>query len=188
DIKWGLHAVGLVGGDASALKLAPLLREWPGEGFHQRAALGLECLRSIGSETAVMQLNNLAQKGKVKALQKKARTFMAEIASDGGLTAQQLEDRIVPDLGLDDCGSRVFDYGSRRFRLVFGPNLKPLVRDEQGKVKSGLPKAGGQDDPAKVQAAAGDWKLLKKQVSETVKVQAKRLERAMVTQRRWPAA
>jgi hypothetical protein len=188
DIKWGLNAIGLIGGGAAALKLAPLLREWPGEGFHQRAALGLECLRAIRSETALMQLNNLAQKVKFKALQKKARAFMAEIAADRGLTPQQLEDRIVPDLGLDEHGSRVFDYGSRQFRLVFGPNLKPQVLDEKGKVKSGLPKAGGQDDSAKVEAAARDWKVLKKQVSETVKVQAKRLERAMVTQRRWPVA
>jgi hypothetical protein len=188
DIKWGLHAVGLLGGDAAALKLTPLLREWPGEGFHQRATLGLECLRAIGSETALMQLNSLAQRVKFKALQKKAHAFMAEIASDRGLTAPQLEDRIVPDLGLDEHGSRVFDYGPRQLRLVFGPSLKPLLRDEQGKVKSGLPKAGAQDDPAKVETAAADWKLLKKQVSETVKVQAKRLERAMVTQRRWPVA
>src|SRR5262249_6700029 len=144
DIKWGLNAIGLVGGDSAALKLTPLLREWPGAGFHQRATLGLECLRAIGSETVLMQLNNLAQKVKFKALQTKARKFMAEIAADRGLSPQELEDRIVPDLGLDEGGSRLFDYGPRRFQLVFGPNLKPLLRDQQGKVKSGLPKAGAQ--------------------------------------------
>jgi hypothetical protein len=185
EVKWGLAAIGLLGGDASALKVTPFIREWPGQGFSQRATVALESLRAIGSETALMQLNGIAQKVRFPALQRNARRFMGEIAAERGLSAQQLEDRIVLDLGLDERGSRTFDYGSRQFRLVFGPNLKPRIRDDQGKTKSGLPKAGARDDPAKVEAAGRDWKLLKKQVSETVKVQAKRLERAMLTRRRW---
>ena len=188
DVKWGLAAVGLLGGDASALKLTPIIREWPGQGLHQRAGLGLECLRAIGSETALMQLNGVAQRVKFKALQAKARKFMGEIAAERGLSAQELEDRIVPDAGLDERGSRTFDYGPRRFRLVFGPNLKPLLRNDAGKTTSGLPRAGAGDDPAKVEEAGRDWKVLKKQVSETVKAQAKRLERAMLMRRRWPVA
>src|SRR5437764_226947 len=35
--------------------------------------------------------------------------------------------------------------------------------------------------------AAADWKLLKKQVAEVAKVQAVRLEQAMITGRRWSA-
>ncbi len=58
--------------------------------------------------------------------------MMEAIAQDRGLTRDQLADRIVPDLGLDERGSRVLDYGPRQFRLVFGPNLKPRLRDEQG--------------------------------------------------------
>lgn len=34
--KWALLAVGHLGGDASVLKLTPMLRAWPGEGQHQR--------------------------------------------------------------------------------------------------------------------------------------------------------
>jgi hypothetical protein len=188
EIKLGLGAVGLLGGDACALKLTPFLRDWPGQGFSQRATWGLEALRAIGSETALMQLNGIAQKVKSPALQKRARQLMGEIAAQRGLSQQQLEDRIVPDLGLDERGGRSFDYGPRQFRLVFGPNLKPMLRDEQGKTKSGLPRAVASDDTAKVEEAARDWKLLKKQVSETVKVQAKRLERAMVARRRWSRA
>jgi hypothetical protein len=188
EVKWGITAAGLLGGDATALKMTPFIRDWPGRGFSQRASLALEALRAIGSDTALMQLNGISQKVKFPALQRNARRFMGEIATERGLSALQLEDRIVPDLALDERGSRTIDYGSRQFRLVFGPNLKPLIRDDQGKTKSSLPKAGAKDDPLRVQAAARDWKLLKKQVSETVKVQAKRLERAMVTRRRWSRA
>src|SRR5262249_40797855 len=122
-----------------------------------------------------------------KGLQGKAHDFMNEIATDRRLTAQQLEDRIVPDLGLDERGSRTFDYGLRRFHLVFGPNLKPLLRDDAGKLMSSPPRRNASDDPPKVEEAAREWSLLKKQVSQTVKVQVKRLERAMLGKRRWSA-
>jgi len=188
DVKWGLVAVGLLGGDASALKLTPLVRDWPGEGFSQRAGWGLEALRAIGSDTAMMQLSGIAQKVKFKSLQGKARTFMREIAAARNLSEQQLEDRIVPDLGLDERGGRTLDYGPRQFRVVFGPNLKPRVKDDQGKVKSGLPKPTAKDDAAMAAEADREWKLLKKQAAEVQKFQAKRLEKAMVSRRRWPAA
>ena len=132
-------------------------------------------------------LHGIAQKGKYKALQGKARKFMSEIAGERGLSAQQLEDRIVPDLGLDERGGRTFDYGPRRFRLAFGPNLKPLLRDESSKTMSGPPRPNARDDAAKTADTARDWKLLKKQVSETARVQVKRLERAMLGRRRWAA-
>ncbi|HEY7310470.1 MAG TPA: DUF4132 domain-containing protein [Gemmataceae bacterium] len=186
--KWALLAVGLLGGDGCALKLTPLLRAWPGESLHQRAVLGLECLRTIGSDTALMQLNSIAQKLKFKGLQNKARIFMDHIAGARGLSRLQLEDRIVPDLDLDERGGRTFDFGPRQFHFVLGPDLKPLVRDEKGKLKGELPKPGAKDDAEKAGAAVAAWKVLKKQVRETVRAQAYRLEQAMITGRRWSVA
>jgi hypothetical protein len=119
--KWAMGALGLFGGDVSVLKLTPLVRAWPGESQHQRAVFGLECLRAISSDTALMQLNGIAQKLKFKGLKQKATEFMEAIAKDKGLTRNQLEDRIVPDCDLDERGSRVFDFGSRQFRFCSGP-------------------------------------------------------------------
>jgi hypothetical protein len=186
--KWALLALGHLGSDGSALKLTPLLRNWPGEGLHQRAVLGLECLRAIGTDTALMQLNSIAVKLRFRALQNKARQFMDDIAAARGLSRTQLEDRIVPNLDLDEHGGRVFDFGPRRFHFVLGPDLKPLVRDEAGRLKSDLPKPGVKDDANKANAAGTAWKVLKKQVRETIKVQAYRLEQAMIAGRRWSMA
>jgi predicted DNA-binding WGR domain protein len=183
--KWALLAIGHLGGDGSALKLTPLLRAWPGESQHQRAVTGLECLRSIGSDTALMQLNGIAQKLKFQGLKKKAQEFMEAIAKDRGMSRTQLEDRIVPDLDLDERGTRVFDFGSRQFTVVLDADLKPVVRDEAGKLKSDLPNPGAKDDADKAKAALADWKILKKQLREVIKVQAYRLEQAMITGRRW---
>jgi hypothetical protein len=183
--KWAFLSLGFLGGDATALKLTPLLRAWPGEGKHSLAASGLECLRAIGSDTALTQLNSIAQKVKFKGLQIRAREFMEAIAVERGISRTELEDRIVPDLDLDERGSRVFDFGPRHFRFVLGTDLKPLVRDEAGKAKPDPPKPGAKDDAEKAAAAVAAWKLLKKQIREAVKVQAVRLEQAMVTGRRW---
>jgi predicted DNA-binding WGR domain protein len=183
--KWTLLALGHLGGDAVALKLTPLLRAWPGESQHQRAVAGLECLRAIGTDTALIQLNGIAQRLKFKGLQNKAREFMESIARDRNLTRDELEDRIVPDLDLDERGTRILDFGPRRFEVVLGPDLKPLVRDEERKLREDLPKPGVKDDEVKAKAAVAEWKVLKKALREAVKVQAYRLEQAMIVGRRW---
>jgi predicted DNA-binding WGR domain protein len=186
--KWAMQTLGLLGSDAIALKLTPLIRNWPGENQHPRAVLGLECLRTIGSDTALMQINGIAQKTKYQGLQARAEECMEAIARDRNLTQDQLEDRIIPDCGLNSAGKRSFDFGDRQFHFALSADLKPLVRDEKGKPLSTLPKPNAKDNAEKAQQAIADWKLLKKQVGEIVKIQSVRLEDAMITERRWPWA
>ncbi len=186
--KWAFTALGHLGGDASVMKLTPLVKVWPGESQHARAVTGLECLRRIGTDVALMQLNSIAQKLKFKGLQNRARVFMEEIANDRGMTRTQLEDRIVPDLDLDERGSRVFDFGPRQFRFVLDADMKPMIRDDADKLKSDLPKPNSKDDADRAKAAVDAWKLLKKQIKDVVKIQAVRLEQAMVASRRWSVA
>src|SRR5262249_39256743 len=70
--KWALFAVGLFGGDSAALKLAPMIRAWPGESQHARAVLGLDVLGAIGTDIALVQLSGIAQKVKFQALKRRA--------------------------------------------------------------------------------------------------------------------
>ena len=183
--KWAMAALGHIGGDDCVLRLTPRIRAWPGESQNPRAVFGLDCLRAIGTDTALMALNGIAQKVKFKALKERAQVMMAGIATARGLTREQLADRIVPDVGLDARGGRDFDFGPRQFRLVLGPGMKPLVRDGAGKVRPDLPAPNQADDPTKAEAATAEWKLLKKTLRETLKIQAERLEDAMITGRRW---
>jgi hypothetical protein len=183
--KWALIAVGLLGTDTSVLKLARLIPAWRAGGYHQRAVLGLQCLRSIGTDTALMQINQIAQNRKLKVLQAKAKECMEAIAKNRGLTPEQLEDRIVPDCGLDAQGCRVFDYGSQQFNLVFADQMKPMVRDSEGKLRLNLPKPKANDDAELASSAMQAWNLLKKQLPEVIKTQSKRLERAMIEGRTW---
>ena len=184
--KWAMGAIGHLGGDGCALRLTPLVRAWPGESQHQRAVFGLECLRAIGSDVALMQLAGVAQKLKFKGLKSKAEQFVNEIAAERGMTRAELEDRVVPgNCGLDEQGRREFSFGARSFSFVLGGDLKAMLRDADGKLRSDLPKPGGKDDAAIAEQSVADWKLLKKQVKEVAQIQAQRLEQAMVTGRRW---
>lgn len=183
--KWAMLCLGLLGTDWTVLKLAPLIRVWPGESQHARAVLGLDCLRVIGTDTALMQINGIAQKVKFQALKKRAQECMEAIARHLQLTAEQLEDRVIPDCGLDPRGQRVFDFGTRQFRFALSPDLKPFVRDNKGKLLSSLPKPNAKDNLELATEAAADWKLMKKQIGEVVKIQNLRLEQAMVSERRW---
>ncbi|MGQ2871339.1 DUF4132 domain-containing protein, partial [Leptospira santarosai] len=183
--KWAFTALGSLGGDRIALKLTPLIKVWPGESQHQRAVLGLEILKTIGSDTALMQLNGIAQKVKFKGLKEMANTFMESIAKKKGLKKSELEDRVIPDCGLDEEGKREFDFGPRKFQFVLGPDLKPMVKDEDGKIKDDLPKPNSKDDADSANASVEEWKLMKKQIREIGRIQAQRMEQAMVTGRRW---
>jgi predicted DNA-binding WGR domain protein len=183
--RWAMGAIGFLGGDPSVLKITPLIRAWPGESQHQRAVFGLECLRAVGTDTALMQLNGIAQKLKFKALKTRAMECMTAIAEERKMTREELEDCIVPDCDLDERGRRVFDFGPRQFTFVLSTDMKPMIRDDTGKMRDDLPKPGSKDDAAKAAEAVAAWKLLKKQIRDVAKIQVTRLEQAMVTGRRW---
>ncbi|ARU05184.1 hypothetical protein CCO03_11230 [Comamonas serinivorans] len=187
--NWGFTTLGLLGNDDTARRLTPLIRAWPGESAHARAVLGLDILEQIGTDTALMLLNGIAQKLKFKGLQDKARDKIQAIADARGLTTQELEDRLAPDLGLDAQGSLLLDFGPRQFKVGFDETLKPWVRDFTGgragaRLKD-LPKPNKADDPAQAQDASERYKALKKDAKTIAAQQIQRLETAMCEQRRW---
>lgn len=186
--NWCLSALGYLGTDDTARRLTPLLREWPGEAASARAVNGLDVLARIGSDTALTLLHGIAQKLKFKGLQDKAREKIAQIAEDRGLSADALADRLVPDLDLDDNGTRVLDFGPRQFVVGFDEALSPFVRDANGKKLPDLPKPNKADTAAMAKEATDIWKLLKKDVRAIADSQIMRLEQIMCSQRRFPMA
>jgi hypothetical protein len=184
---WALDALGRVGNDATAARLAGLVRVWPGESAHRRAVQGLDVLAELGSDAALAQLYQISQKVKFRALREHAVRKVDSVADALGLTAGQLADRIVPDLGLDAAGTLALDFGARRFTVGFDERLVPFVRDAAGKRLKALPKAGAADDPARAAEAAARFTALKKEARGLAADQVHRLEQAMVTRRRWTA-
>ncbi len=185
---WPLHALAWLGDDDTVRRLSPVIRAWPGEGGHAKAVIGLDVLAGIGSDLALTHLNGIAQKAKFRGLKERATQMVAEVADGLGLTAEQLADRLVPDLGLDATGSLRLDYGPRQFVVGFDEQLKPYVIDGTGTRRKDLPKPGARDDQDLAPAAHQRYSALKKDVRTIAVDQIHRLETAMVTQRRWTAA
>jgi predicted DNA-binding WGR domain protein len=185
---WAFWALGHLGDDATARLLTPMIRAWPGESAHARAVVGLDVLATIGTDVALMHLHGIAQKLKFKGLQEKAREKIDAVAQARGLSAEELADRLVPDLGLDDDGTLRLDFGPRQFTVGFDEALKPFVRDAAGKRTGDLPKAGKSDDAEKAAAAIEQYKALKKDAKTIAQGQVLRLELIMCAQRRFDAA
>ncbi|CTS19071.1 molybdate metabolism regulator [Escherichia coli] len=183
--SWAFTALGVLGNDDTARKLTPLIRAWPSESQHKRATVGLDILAAIGSDIALMQLNGIAQKLKFKALQERAKEKIADIAESRELTVAELEDRLAPDLGLDDNGSLLLDFGPRQFTVSFDETLKPFVRDVSGSRLKDLPKPNKSDDESQANDAVNRYKLLKKDARTVAAQQVARMESAMCLRRRW---
>ncbi|MGV9364037.1 DUF4132 domain-containing protein [Amycolatopsis sp. NPDC003731] len=185
---WVLTALGLLGDDTVVRELSPLIRAWPGEGGHARATAALDVLAGIGTDLALLHLNSIAQKVKFKGLKLKAQEKIAAVAEGLGLSTEQLADRLVPTLGLDEAATAVIDYGPRTFVVGFDEQLKPYVTDPDGKPRKALPKPGAKDDAELAAAEYKRFSALKKDVRAVAADQISRLETAMVLGRRWPAA
>jgi hypothetical protein len=184
---WPMTALAAIGGDAAARNLAPKIRVWPGEKAAARAEAALDVLARIGSDVALMHLASIAERARFPDLKAKARAKIAAVAQARGLSLDDLGDRLIPDLDLDPDGSKVLDYGARRFRVGFDEHLEPFVRDEAGAVLRSLPKPSKADDADKARAAQATWKGLREDVKTIARSVIDRLEGAMASRRRWSA-
>ncbi|RSN51864.1 DUF4132 domain-containing protein [Actinomadura sp. WAC 06369] len=181
---WVLDQLCLLADDDAVRRLGTLLLKWPGAGSDKHA---VQVLRAIGTDTALTQLHRVAQRASAPGRRETAEKCLAMVAKARGLSADELADRLVPDLGLDDAGTLVLDYGPRRFTVGFDEELRPFVIDEAGKHRTALPKPGAKDDADLAPAAYRRFAALKKDVRGLAGDQIRRLERAMATGRRWTA-
>ncbi|RRD49937.1 DUF4132 domain-containing protein, partial [Arachnia propionica] len=192
--SWCLTGAGWLGDSQFVAELTPLIRQWPGQSQHQRAVKGLTALRNVATDAALQAISGIAAKVKFAALKKRAGEAMDEIAAQRGFTRDELEDRILADGGLDERGTRVFSYGSRRFLAFVAPDGKIAARllDAQdrptGKVLTSLPAPNKSDDPERAKESKAAYAGMKKDLTALVKVQTSRFEQAMIQDRRWTPA
>ncbi len=189
--NWAFTALGLLGDDDTARRLTPLVREWPGQSATARAVTGLDMLVAIGSDVALMHLNGIAAKIKYKPLQQKAREKIQDLADARGFTTEELADRLVPRLGLDEAsalGGDLLDFGPRQFTIAFDETLRPTVKNAEGVRLKDLPKPNQGDNSRLASEAVDRFKKIKKDTKTIASLQLLRLESAMVLRRRWTAA
>jgi hypothetical protein len=182
---WALHAIAHVGSDASARWLVKQVESWAAESSRSKSMLALEVLGRIGSDVALMHVGRWARSGRRQWLKDGAAEVLETVAAARGLTPDELEDRTAPDLDLGADGTRVLDFGPRRFRVSFDERLAPFLLDESGQRLRAIPSARKSDDPKLVALAKSTWAALRKDAEHAATTQVARLERAMTARRRW---
>lgn len=174
---WVINAVGYFGNDVIAERLAPLVMRWPTDGMAQRAKRGVDLLARMDAPVGLRELSRIARAAKSTPLRSHATKTLDVVATDRGLLPEQLEDLLVDDLALED---EVVVMRGATYRPRIGAGLELVLHDSAG-LPSPLPKP--QDDEEK--ATVTRWNKRRRMAATVLADQARRLEEAMVTQRRW---
>lgn len=183
--KWVLYAASIHGRERMVPVLYRQIQEWPERARGAMAAEAVKALALNGSADALILVDQIARKFKFRQVKAAAGEALSYAAEQLGISRDELEDRIVPNLGFDENMEQTFDYGTRTFRVYLNPSLELEVFDEDGKKLKSLPAPGKRDDEEKAEAANSAFKLMKKQLKTVVGNQKLRLEQAMSVERLW---
>jgi hypothetical protein len=181
---WALQSIAHAGSDSLVKSLAAEIRRWPREKAKSRALLGLEVLARMGTDVALLFLDDLSKKARNKDVEARAKELLTEVAEVRGLSALELEDRLVPTLELDEHGARSFAIGARTLTVRFDEQLAPYLLDAAGRRLDKIHK-DKSDEPEALKAAQDAWKELKADAAQVAKALTSRLDRAMCEERRW---
>ncbi|EHM5089630.1 DUF4132 domain-containing protein [Escherichia fergusonii] len=186
--NWAFLALSLFGDESTARDLTTKILAWPQEGKSARAVSGLNILTLMNNDMALIQLHHISQRAKSRPLRDNAAEFLQVVAENRGLSQEELADRLVPTLGLDDPQALIFDFGPRQFTVRFDENLNPVIYDQQKVRQKSIPRLRADDDQLKAPEALARLKGLKKDATQVSKNLLPRLETALRTTRRWSLA
>jgi hypothetical protein len=190
---WVIHSVVEFGGHETVRALHAALRKWKAAyqtpGSDVLDAVGTVATRHLSDavgEAALELLADLSIKGSSKSQEVAARSVIqaidAELEGEG-----DLDDRLVPRLGLDDRGRAKLDYGNRAFAIRLGTTLELHIEDTGGARLPKLPAAKKMDDAAKAKEARARMAALGRQARVLVSRLVDRMQTALRSQKRWNA-
>lgn len=192
DDKWLMMASGFLYHDTLDDKVWRFIKEWESHP-HKRASVKLTFAvlaqqaishpNTKSADNALRMLIRISQKARA-TLRPPAQEQIERYAKTVGLSQDDMADKLIPTLGLDAQGKRMFDFGERHFTMSLDANLKPKFTDNNGKSFKNLPKAGKNDDADKANQAHAELKDLKKQLKEFIRDDVPRMENMLLTQRR----
>ena len=187
--SWFIWMLGYLGTSAQATLLLKRIKahtQWFGRVKGRNAKKAIQSLRHIDTRQAYTTLFLISREMQNKRLKAVAASEVEELKKEKGWDDNQLQDRIVPDAGLDENGTYIFDYGPRQFKLYFRGAFDIEFVDEEGNHFSRIPAVRKSDEVDKVTAAKESYKVIRQQIKDLVKVQTERLENALLEGRVWP--
>ncbi len=137
--KWALNALAHFPSDDWATVVGALCQQWAQGGFPARAQDAVAVLGRMGTRVALAEVHRLSTRIRTVALRARAKLAFHEAAARLGLSAEELEDRLVPDVGPLNGATLSLDAG-----------LKPvLTRDDRElPVPDGVKRAAKSLKPA----------------------------------------
>ena len=183
--RWAMESISLLADDQTVRDFAAEVATWNLSKTVAPALAGLDLIAAVGNRAALTTLYELSRRAKQRSVRDYAGEKLGECGESMGLSAEQLGDRVVSDLGVDAEGTLVLDFGPRRFTVSFDEQLEPRIADESGRVLKALPKPGVKDDEILARAAIARFSTLRKEARTLATEQIQRFEHALWTRRRW---
>ena len=186
--SWFIWMLGYLGTSVQATLLLKRIKahtQWFGRVKGRNAKKAIQSLRFIDTRQALTTLFLISKEMQNKRLKADAEKEIEILKEEKGWDDDQLQDRIVPDAGLDENGTYIFDYGPRAFKLYFRGAFDIEFVDEEGNHFTRIPAVRKTDDVDKVTAAKESYKVIRQQIKDLVKVQTERLENALLEGRVW---
>lgn len=177
----------LTAGESQLIALKKQIDVWSENSKPAMAAFAVQALCMNGSKMALLLVDTMSKKHKSKKVKAAATEALELTARELGLTQEELNDLIVPDLDFDKNRVRIFDYGKRKFTCTLNEKLEIILSDETGKIIKSLPKAAAkyEDNEDLAKAAKEDLKTIKKQIKVIVDSQKPRMFQAVLSGRTW---
>ncbi|MFC7337497.1 DUF4132 domain-containing protein [Haloferula chungangensis] len=179
---WALALVGQLGDDRVVSKLATSVGRCCQTGKRKIAQNTVRVLEMIDSDRALMNLTELEARyrQKYRDVGKEAAGALKRAARKRKIPLDALVELSVPDLGLDSEGTRSFAWEDGMLIGRLDSDFK--IHWSREGVEGESPRMPAKLPP-EVKAEARDWVESGK---DAVSAQLRRLEDALITQRRWP--
>ena len=177
-----------VSGACCGADAAPIVhryvKQWYGHRAAQCKAL-LQVLAWVDHPSATQVVLSVANRFRTKGIQEEALRLCQFLAERKGWTMDELADRTIPTVGLDETGSMELDYGTRQFTATLSDEMTITLTNQNGKVIASLPDGNQADDAEKVKQAKSALSTARKELKSVLTMQRDRLYEAMCTQRTW---
>ena len=181
----GILAVsGACCGGAAAPVVHRYIKQWYGYRPAQSKAL-LQVLAWVDHPSATQVVLSVANRFRTKGIQEEAMRQCQLLAERKGWTLDELADRTIPTVGLDEDGAMELDYGARKFTARLSEEMTLTLTNQAEKTIASLPEANQSDDADKVKQAKAMLSASRKELKSVLSMQKERLYEALCTQRFW---
>jgi hypothetical protein len=172
--------------DTQILKLKKQLEVWAGASRGALASFVVKNIALNGGSIALLTIDTISKKFPNNMVKNAAKDAISFAAESFEISVDELTDRIVPNLGFDKNGEKIFDYGARTFTVSLMPDFSLSIHDNaKNKDIKNLPKPNDKDDMIKAENAKKELSELKKQIKAVIASQKQRLERVLMNGRTW---